>query len=758
MVMCLSLPTSASNTSSCLLLPSVSDAYRTCIQIHNLRSLRCQCNAIPYGTIKQSNPNNNITLIGGSNSILKHSKALSTLRLELVCRLEDIRLFSSAPRIRSSISSSKIIEQTVKLLTGIVVRRGRSQISAEEDIHAIEQTFYEDSGVESPAAAPKIASVIAFKENFATNAQKSSATFAAVVSNKSPVGWKYFPRTSRPLAVTPILTFTRLFLGLFVVWSLVEVAVKKINGKFKNRPPQQSFKRKKTSKEKNLQPSSSRSVFQAPSTFSLFLERDLRRKESVEWVNMVLGKLWKVYRLGLEDWLVGLLQPLIDNLKKPGYVQRVQIKQFFLGDEPLSVRSVERRTSRRAHDLQYHIGLRYTGGARMLLSIILKVGIFPLSIPVGVRGLDVDGELWVKLQLVPSEPWVGTATWAFVSLPKITMALAPFGLFNLMAIPFLSAFLTKLLTEDLPQLFVRPNKTVLNFMQGKTLGPTPKDFKDGASSDCNKDFSGELSVTVIDARKLHYIPIGKPDPYVVLMLGDQVTCSKKNSQTSIFGPPGAPIWNQDFQLLVVNPKMQRLAICVRDTFGLTAFTVGHGEVNLSTLQDTVPCDKIVTLKGGWGPFLKQYAGDVVLRLTYKAYVEDEEEDREEDGPLANGNLDLDDEKIESNSLLHETANTSADSDEDSSSRSFLSNLIAAISLAADDQGLTNGFTAYPEFFDKLEPGPGPKETENQNNVTSHKSLSAEENDYKSMKGWMSKLVAWGKIFVWRREANDFGQT
>lgn len=91
---------------------------------------------------------------------------------------------------------------------------------------------------------------------------------------------------------------------------------------------------------------------QVPTSFSLFLEKDLQRKESVEWVNMVLGKLWKVYRGGLENWLVGLLQPVIDNLKKPDYVQRVEIKQFSLGDEPLSVRNVERRTSRRANDLQ----------------------------------------------------------------------------------------------------------------------------------------------------------------------------------------------------------------------------------------------------------------------------------------------------------------------------------------------------------------------------------------------------------------------
>lgn len=368
---------------------------------------------------------------------------------------------------------------------------------------------------------------------------------------------------------------------------------------------------------------------QVPTSFSLFLEKDLQRKESVEWVNMVLGKLWKVYRGGLENWVIGLLQPVIDNLKKPDYVERVEIKQFSLGNEPLSVRNVERRTSRRVNDLQYQIGLRYTGGARMLLMLSLKFGIIPIKVPVGVRDFDIDGELWVKLRLIPSEPWVGAVSWAFVSLPKIKFELSPFRLFNLMAIPVLSMFLTKLLTEDLPRLFVRPNKIVLDFQKGKAVGPIRNDFKTGEMQEGNKDFVGELSVTLVDARKLSYAFFGKTDPYVVLRLGDQVIRSKKNSQTTVIGPPGEPIWNQDFYMLVTNPRRQKLSIQVKDALGFADTTVGTGEVDLGSLKDTVPTDKIVALRGGWGLFRKGYAGEILLRLTYKAYVEDEEDEKTE---------------------------------------------------------------------------------------------------------------------------------
>lgn len=433
---------------------------------------------------------------------------------------------------------------------------------------------------------------------------------------------------------------------------------------------------------------------QVPTSFSLFLEKDLMRKESVEWVNMVLGKLWKVYRSGLENWIIGLLQPVIDNLKKPDYVERVEIKQFSLGDEPLSVRNVERRTSRRVNDLQYHVGLRYTGGARMLLMLSLKFGIIPMVVPVNVRDVDIDGELWVKLRLIPSEPWVGAASWAFVSLPKITFELSPFRLFNLMAIPVLSMFLTKLLTEDLPRLFVRPNKIVLDFQKGKAVGPVSYDSKPGEMHEGNKDFDGELSMTLVDARNLTVF-YGKTDPYVILSLGDKIIRSKKNSQTTVIGPPGEPIWNQDFHMLVANHKKQKLCIQVKDSLGFTDYIVGTGEVDLGSLQDNVPTDKIVGLEGGWSPFGRRSAGEILLRLTYRAYVEDEEDERAE---VESMDMDPSDDEL----LDIDELNVSYDgSERDSSDKESLMDVLSALIVSEEFRGIVSSETGSPKANNDL---------------------------------------------------------
>ncbi|GAU36932.1 hypothetical protein TSUD_62010 [Trifolium subterraneum] len=468
---------------------------------------------------------------------------------------------------------------------------------------------------------------------------------------------------------------------------------------------------------------------QVPTSFSLFLEKDLQRKESVEWVNMVLGKLWKVYRGGLENWVIGLLQPVIDDLKKPDYVERVEIKQFSLGDEPLSVRNVERRTSRRVNDLQYQIGLRYTGGARMLLSLSLKFGIIPIVVPVGVRDFDIDGELWVKLRLIPTAPWVGAASWAFVSLPKIKFELSPFRLFNLMgqfskygveksyisvAIPVLSIlqmlysrhpyefifrFLTKLLTVDLPRLFVRPNKIVLDFQKGKavgpvTVGPVAEDVKSGEMPEGNMDSVGELSVTLVDARKLPYI-FGKTDPYVVLSLGDQTIRSKKNSQTTVIGAPGMPIWNQDFHMLVSNPKKQKLSIQVKDALGFADLPIGKGEVDLGSLQDTVPTDRIVVLQGGWGFLRKGSSGEILLRLTYKAYVEDEEDDKTEEDSI---DIDVSDDELSDTEEANDTDNGVRDSADQTDKESFM-DVLAAIIVSEEFQGIVASEAGYTKGLD-----------------------------------------------------------
>lgn len=58
--------------------------------------------------------------------------------------------------------------------------------------------------------------------------------------------------------------------------------------------------------------------------------------------------------------------------------------------------------------------------------------------------------MWIKVRLAPMCPFLGTISLAFVGPPTIKVQLLPYNRVRLMRIPILQAFLTKLLTIDLP--------------------------------------------------------------------------------------------------------------------------------------------------------------------------------------------------------------------------------------------------------------------------------------------------------------------
>jgi Ca2+-dependent lipid-binding protein len=73
-----------------------------------------------------------------------------------------------------------------------------------------------------------------------------------------------------------------------------------------------------------------------------------------------------------------------------------------------------------------------------------------VQIPVLVSDLDLESRMWIKVRLAPMCPFLGTISLAFVGPPNIKVQLLPYNRVRLMRIPILQAFLTKLLTIDLP--------------------------------------------------------------------------------------------------------------------------------------------------------------------------------------------------------------------------------------------------------------------------------------------------------------------
>ncbi|CAI5478826.1 unnamed protein product [Closterium sp. Yama58-4] len=330
------------------------------------------------------------------------------------------------------------------------------------------------------------------------------------------------------------------------------------------------------------------------------------QKESVEWVNMVLHKMWKVYRQPIETWLVTRIQRSIDKLQPtlPPPFSRVEITVFTLDYEPFAVRAVQQRPSRKADDLQYHVGVRYTGDAHCMIRLHLEVGGLKWSVPVDVHDLDVDAEVWVKLRLTPKKPFVASLSLAFVRLPTIKLVLAPFHVLNVVGIPFLS----KLLTEDLPRLLVLPRHISLDFL--------PPGMDADEDTDAGADVAAAVAADVAAGVEKQ----GREAQWVNEAAASAV--SKRNRQTSHAASPGDPVWNQDFLFCVESPKRQKLTVVVRDS-ALFQRDLGFVQVPLNQLQDCIPVSMWLPLLQD-GPFGVKPApqGEVRLVLTYKSYVEE----------------------------------------------------------------------------------------------------------------------------------------
>ncbi|KAK9809249.1 hypothetical protein WJX72_012084 [[Myrmecia] bisecta] len=379
--------------------------------------------------------------------------------------------------------------------------------------------------------------------------------------------------------------------------------------------------------------------------------------ESVEWFNMCWRKVWRVYQRGLERWLADLLQPVFDDLAAeaavPRFVQRLRILEFTLDHEAPTFSNMRRRTSRKDSDLNGVVDVRYTGGARMLLLIEIGKGRWRLKVPVLVSDLDLECTLWIKLRLAPMTPFVGTVSLAFVGRPIIKLQLLPYNRVRLMRIPVLQAFLTRLLTVDLPGLMVLPRRLEINIPPAVTAVAEAAVGRDAvmravASAVLQADalehaliaalplgpqsaaggvslpdsFRGELSVLLIEARNL---PVWgfqwQSNPYCRLTLGKQSMRSRRDDDTSHEGSHRAPVWNQEFQFLVEDPKTQVLEISVRDSHLTGRPAVGIVKVPLSRM----PADGKLT---AWLPVMpvspnRRAQGELHMEITYKPFEDDD---------------------------------------------------------------------------------------------------------------------------------------
>lgn len=117
---------------------------------------------------------------------------------------------------------------------------------------------------------------------------------------------------------------------------------------------------------------------------------------------------------------------------------------------------------------------------------------------------------------------------------------------------------------------------------------------------------------------------------------------------------------------------------------------------MGSLQDTVPTDRIVVLQGGWGFRGKGSAGEILLRLTYKAYVEDEEDDKTEEDSI---DIDASDDELSDTEEANVTDQKGVrDSMYQTDKESFM-DVLAAIIVSEEFQGIVTSEAGFTKGLD-----------------------------------------------------------
>ena len=125
------------------------------------------------------------------------------------------------------------------------------------------------------------------------------------------------------------------------------------------------------------------------------------------------------------------------------------------------------------------------------------------------------------------------------------------------------------------------------------------------------------------------------------------------------------------------------------------------QVDLGTLQDTVPTDKIVVLQGGWGVLKKRSSGEILLRLTYKAYVEEEEDDTTVAGSV---DTDASDDELSDSDESNVTFEQGVKQYTETDKESFM-DVLAALIVSEEFQGIVSSEPGSKFFDDISRTGP-----------------------------------------------------
>jgi len=347
--------------------------------------------------------------------------------------------------------------------------------------------------------------------------------------------------------------------------------------------------------------------------------------EKVEWINVIMKKIWP--NIGQISKLVAkrLVEPKINEVLKRlalkgvnlEMVSNFKLKDLILGSVPARIGGIkvyDRNTGR--DEIVMDIEIIYGGDARV------KFSVQKMDCEINQVNFRATARLIIK-PLMDVLPLVGGLEFYFISMPSLDYNLG--GMANVGEIPGISNMIRSVLDSIIRKGFVWPNR--FNFFlplesvahlhkQGFAL-PSPQ---------------GVLTILIREGRDLvkkdKHLMGGKSDPYVVLNIGE----TKISFVDQYVDSDVNPVWNYVAEFPIEEPSGLALNLEVFDfDSGSDDDFMGRSSINIESFVETGSYEHWLTLedtkhgsvlvKGVWSPISQSGVSMSSTRCVASVYID-----------------------------------------------------------------------------------------------------------------------------------------
>ncbi|CBI32744.3 unnamed protein product, partial [Vitis vinifera] len=331
--------------------------------------------------------------------------------------------------------------------------------------------------------------------------------------------------------------------------------------------------------------------------------------DRADWLNKFIFDMWPYLDKAICGIIRSTTEPIFAEYIGKFQIKSIDFETLSLGTlSPIVHGKYSSIKTNEVNELILEPAIRWAGNP----NIILVLKLLSLRITLQLTDLQISMVPRIVLKpLVPTFPCFASVVVSLMEKPHVDFGLKLLG-GDIMAIPGLYQFIQKTIRRQVASLYLWPQTLEMPILDA-LVAPIKKPV-------------GLLHVKVVRARKLLKMDIlGASDPYVKLSLSGERLPAKK---TSIKMKTLDPEWNEDFKLIVKDPKSQVLQLHVydwekvgmHDKLGMQVVPLRlltpnmTKQFTLDLLKNTNPND----------PHNKKYRGKIVVEMTFNPFKEDSE--------------------------------------------------------------------------------------------------------------------------------------